>query len=258
MTSPDSTAGPPPDAMLANAGQVVQAADAEGILARLIGGVAIYSRAAERARAALGRTYGDFDLVAPAKRSRPLRAVLEGMGYIGQTVFNATHGDRRLLYHAPDDAFHIDVFLDEFEMSHKLPFLERLDLEPLTLPAADLLLTKLQVAQINAKDLSDTAMLLLDHRPAAEDGEGVLNSAYVAELSRADWGLYTTLTDNLELLGRAVETFALSDEERECVRSRAATIAVQLAEAPKTSRWRMRARVGRKVRWYETPEEIGG
>jgi hypothetical protein len=76
MTPPDPTPQHAPDAMLARATGVVQTAAQQGLATRLIGGVAIYSRASERSRAALGRSYGDFDLVAPAKRSRPLRALL--------------------------------------------------------------------------------------------------------------------------------------------------------------------------------------
>ena len=67
------------------------------------------------------------------------------------------------------------MFLDTFEMSHTLDLGARLEAEPETLAAAELLLTKLQIAEINAKDLSDVAMLLWDHQPAGGDGPGQLN-----------------------------------------------------------------------------------
>ena len=102
-------------------------------------------------------------------------------------MFNATHGARRLLYHGPDD-WHIDVFLDTFEMSHTLDLGAKLEAEPETLAAAELLLTKLQVAEVNHKDLSDTAMLLWDHEPAGNDGPGTINLSRIAATCAATGG----------------------------------------------------------------------
>ena len=181
---------------------VVAAAAAQSIPVRLIGGVAIWLRASPAARAALGRTYPDIDLVAHKKQSRKLRAVLEEEGFEPERVFNATHGARRLLYHGPG-GWQVDIFLDTFEMSHTLDLGTRLEAEPETLAAAELLLTKLQIAEVNAKDLSDTAMLLWDHEPASADGPGLLNLGPVVARCAADWGLYTTVTDNLAAGARA-------------------------------------------------------
>ena len=150
--------------MVAAGRAVVATAAARSIPVRLVGGVAIYLRGSPPARAALGRSYPDIDLVAHKKQSRALRGILEETGFEPERVFNATHGARRLLYHAPD-GWQVDVFLDTFEMSHTLDLGRRLEAEPETLAAAELLLTKLQIAEVNRKDLSDTAMLLWDHQP---------------------------------------------------------------------------------------------
>jgi hypothetical protein len=170
-------------------------------------------------------------------------------------VFNATHGARRLLYHGPG-GWQVDIFLDTFEMSHTLDLGARLEAEPETLAAAELLLTKLQIAEVNAKDLSDTAMLLWDHQPASADGPGLLNLSPVVARCAADWGLYTTVTDNLakgaELLGSLIRT----DADRSRIAARIAVITDALAAAPKSVGWQLRAKVGRRKRWYETPEEV--
>ena len=243
--------------ILADAEAVIRSAGAEGLRVRLIGGVGIYLRSSAGTRSALGRSYGDFDLVARRKESRQLRRLLEALKFVPETVFNATHGESRLLYHHPSGAYHVDVFLDEFNMSHKLDFSNRLDVVPLTLPPSDLLLTKMQVAQINQKDLSDAAMLLLDHIPGEHDGEADLASEHFAETLARDWGLYTTVTDNLRLLMSAVAALPLNVEDRELIAGRASEL-VRVAEAaPKSTRWQMRSRVGRRVRWYELPEDIG-
>jgi hypothetical protein len=253
-----AAAGEP--AMVATGRDLVAAADAAGLAARLIGGVAIWLRASPAARAALGRDYPDIDLAAHKRQSRALRAVLEDRGYQPERVFNATHGARRLLYHSPNGSWHVDVFLDTFEMSHTLNLGARLEVEPETLPAAELLLTKLQIAEINAKDLSDTAMLLWDHEPVTEqaggDGPGRLNLTQLARVCGADWGLYTTVTDNLAACANMLGQLVASALDLDRVAARIETILAGLEAAPKTLTWRARAKVGRRVRWYEVPEEV--
>lgn len=236
--------------------RLVERAQAASLPLRLFGGVAIWSRSSAETRAALGREYADIDLVAHRKGSRELRTLLEAESYVPERTFNATHGARRLLYHAPDAGFHIDVFLDRFEMSHTLDFEPRLELEPVTLTAADLLMAKLQVAEINAKDLSDTAMLLLDHAPADSDGVGQCNLAHIAQMCAGDWGLFTTFNDNLEKLTAILPSLPLDPSGRERVGDRAGELHERMVQAPKTRGWKRRDRVGRRKRWYEVPEEV--
>jgi hypothetical protein len=234
----------------------VQSAGDAQLALRLFGGVAIWERSDERTRSALGRRYADIDFVAHRRASRPVRDLLERQGYEPERTFNATHGAGRLLYHAADGSFHIDVFLDRFEMSHKLEFESRLELEPVTLTAADLLLAKLQVAEINEKDLTDAAMLLLDHRLADGDGPGRLNVAYVSELCAADWGLFTTAGDNLDALDRLRSELPLDGDQATTLAAQTASLRDALEQAPKSRSWKLRARIGRRKRWYETPEEV--
>ena len=236
--------------------RLVAEAAAQGFPLRLIGGVAIWLRASEQARAALGRDYPDLDLVARRRDSRVLRDLLEQLGYAPERVFNATHGAKRLLYHAGERSYHLDVFLDVFEMSHKLVFADRLELETPTLPAAELLLTKLQVAEVNRKDLSDAAMLLWDHELAEGDGERRLNASYLESVCGDDWGLYTTVADNLARLRDLLGELVVDAEAAARIDARAADLAGRLKSAPKSPRWRLRAKVGRRKRWYETPEEV--
>ena len=223
---------------------------------RLFGGVAIWLRSGEGTRAALGRSYPDIDLVAHRRGSRDVRNVLEAAGYTPQRTFNATHGASRLLYHAPDGAFHVDVFLGRFVMSHELDFEQRLELEPLTLPAADLLLAKLQVAEVNRKDLSDSAMLLLDHELSDNDTARQLNATYASGVCAGDWGLFTTVSDNLDGLAAMAPELPLDDAQRSILETRINELRERLGQAPKSRAWKLRAKVGRRRRWYEIPEEV--
>ena len=256
-----SSADPPGHPGVVHAGQgVVEAADGAGIPVRLMGGVAIWLRASAPARAALGRDYPDIDLVAHKRQSRALRSLLEELGYDPERVFNATHGARRLLYHAPDGGWHADVFLDTFEMSHTLDLGTRLEAEPLTLAAAELLLTKLQIAEVNAKDLADAAMLLWDHEPVsgagAGDGPGLLNLTRLARVCGADWGLFTTVTDNLAACADHLAELSIGATDAARIANRIGLIRQALQDVPKSLPWRVRARAGRRVRWYQVPEEV--
>ena len=72
----------------------------------------------------------------------------------------------------------------------------------------------------------------------------------------ADWGLHTTVTDNLAacagLLGELVATPA----DRDRIAARIGQLSQALDDAPKSMGWKARARVGRRMRWYELPEEV--
>ena len=258
---PAASAGPSGDPVMVTAGRsVIAAADGAGIAARLMGGVAIWMRASAPARTALGRDYPDIDLVAHKRQSRALRGLLEELGYDPERVFNATHGARRLLYHSPDGGWHVDVFLDTFEMSHTLDLGARLEAEPLTLAAAELLLTKLQIAEVNAKDLSDAAMLLWDHEPvsgaSAGDGPGLLNLTRLTRVCGDDWGLFTTVTDNLAACADHLPELGIGPADAARIADRIGLIRQALDDVPKSLSWRMRAKVGRRVRWHEVPEEV--
>lgn len=241
--------------MVAAARRVVQAGESSGVDVRLLGGIAIWLRASDGMRQALGREYADIDLVTTKKQAKGLRELLEQLAYVPDKMFNATQGDTRLYYHAPDGTYHVDVFVEKFVMSHELALGPRLRTEPLTLPAAELLLTKLQIAELNHKDASDTAMLLADHELADGDGAGMLNLRHVAELCASDWGLYTTVTDNLEKTRSLLEGILPEGAPRQRVKDRTGRLLSELEAAPKSGSWRRRAKIGRRMRWYQTPDE---
>ncbi|MDE3132675.1 MAG: nucleotidyltransferase family protein [Acidobacteriota bacterium] len=242
-------------AMVAAARRVVEEAGSGGVDVRLLGGIAIWIRSSDVMRQTLRREYADIDLATGKKQAKGVRAVLERLGYVPDKMFNATQGDTRLYYHSPDGAYHVDVFVERFVMSHELELGRRLTTEPLTLPAAELLLTKLQIAELNHKDAADTAMLLADHELADTDGPGVLNVRYVAEVCASDWGLYTTVTDNLEKMRALLAGILRDDEQRRRVESRDQRLVAALEAAPKSGGWRRRAKIGRRKRWYQTPDE---
>ena len=125
------------------------------VVLKLLGGVAVALRCPSTSRDDLRRSYADMDFVGHEKQSKSIGDFFIEMGYRPRPRFNAMMGRRRLIFNDLAHERRVDIFLDVFEMCHKLNFAERLGLEPLTLPLADVLATKLQIVQINEKDFKD-------------------------------------------------------------------------------------------------------
>jgi hypothetical protein len=244
----------------AEAQRLLAAIDRAGLGARLIGGMAIRLLAADRLPAAYERPIHDLDFIL-AKRDRPaFNQLLIDAGYVPQERFNALHGARRLLY---DDSAHgrqIDVFVDTFSMCHELPLAEQIPIRPYTLPAADVLMTKLQIVELNEKDRRDLYALLCTHTvsaaPGATTGEGEIDVGRIVALTSNDWGLQHTFELNLGRLRTALPEQPLAANEAAAVAERIDALDQALEDAPKTRKWKLRAKVGERKRWYEEPEEV--
>lgn len=245
----------PLDDIQQEAHRVVAAGAARGVMLRLLGGLAVALHAPSATREPLARSYGDIDAVIPAKQARATEELFARLGYQPDKQFNLLNGAERLLFYDPPHRRQVDIFVGQFSMCHKIPVAERLATEPLTLPLAELLLTKLQIVQINEKDLRDICALLLDHPIDTGDDE-TINQARIAQLCGEDWGLWKTITQNL---GKA-QVFAghagLPADSNATIAARAGALLGVLEAAPKTLKWKMRARVGERMPWYELPEEV--
>jgi hypothetical protein len=218
---------------------------------RLIGGTAIWFRCPSARRTSLARSYGDIDFVSISKNNGALSRFFEGHGYEPDKLFNALHGAQRLNFTDPLRGRPVDVLLDRFVMCHTLELKKRLTLDDTTIPVTDLLLTKAQVIQLNEKDVKDIVALLLDHAVAV----GGIDLDRIAEATHNDWGLEHTLRKTLLEVQEALAGIALDEAEAVLVGGRIGAIVETLDIAPKSPRWRMRARVGERLRWYEEPEE---
>jgi hypothetical protein len=169
-------------------------------------------------------------------------------------MFNALHGASRLNFHDTRRELPVDVLLDRFAMAHALDLREQLAGGGVTLPLADLLLTKLQVVAINEKDLRDAGALLADH----DLGPGGIELERILDVTRGDWGFEHTIHRTLATLTERLGDFGLAEDVRARIAERAERLGAALDAAPKSARWRMRARVGERARWYEEPEEARG
>ncbi len=234
--------------------RLVSAARLAGLPMRLMGGLGIWLVAPSARRPPYARTYADVDFAAEKRAAREVKAFFAAQGYLPEKLFNALHGATRLNFGAPDGRWTVDVVLDALHMSHRLDFAGRLAPGTPTLDLADLLLTKLQVWEINRKDLGDAACLLADHPLAETDGAAV-DLRRIRDLLGSDWGLHHTVERNL---GRLAELVAHEPIEgsRYDVAGQVTALLAAIEAAPKSLGWKARARIGERVRWYETPEEV--
>ena len=221
------------------------------IPARLMGGVAVWLSSPSVRSGPFARSYADLDYVVAAKGNAQLKALLLAQGYLPDQFFNALHGATRLYFQAPDERWSIDVVVDELAMSHKLDLRGRLTGTEPTIGLADLLLTKLQVWEINRKDLGDALCLLADH-PLDPTG---IDPGRVAAVLGGDWGFCHTVERNLESVSELWSKEHLRGTPFDVANQVSALKAI-IERAPKSLAWRARARVGERVRWYETPEEV--
>ena len=196
------------------------------------------------------RNYKDMDFFGISSQSKKISEVLESFGMIPNKRFNALHGDRRLMFYDPQLDSTIDVFLDVFEMCHKIALKDRLTIMKYTIPPSDLLLTKLQIVKITENDIKDIYALLTDLDLGDHDDEKTINVNYIAKLLADDWGFYTTVTDNIQkILNEFNPPSNIAEKLKQLMK--------KLEEEPKSLKWKMRAKIGRKVKWYEEPEEVG-
>jgi hypothetical protein len=237
--------------------RVAEEAEREGLGLRLLGGVAIKLRAKDGLDPVFEREYGDHDWITPRRTSAATQRFFEALGYSPHVRFNSIHGQERLLFFDEQHGRQVDVFVGVFRMSHKIPFGERLDLEPLTIPLAELLLTKLQIVELNEKDVKDALALLHDHPVEDEDG-GAVNGTHVARLCASDWGLWRTFTANLDALDGHLERYDLPDDSKQRITNRLRELQERIEREPKTFGWKMRSKIGERKRWYELPEEVEG
>ena len=236
--------------------RLIEAARAKEILLRVIGGLAVRVHSGDYQKF-FAREYPDLDFVTTDKDRRKLEPFFTGMGYESNKKFNVLNGASRQIYHDDSTGRRLDIFVGDFQMCHKLPLNGRLHLDPVTIPLAELLLSKAQIVELNRKDALDMASILL-YNETGQDDANKINLAYIAQLCSQDWGLYKTTSLNLKRVEAVVadEKLNLTKEERDQILNRIREIYQTFESMPKSLAWQMRDKVGTRVRWYEEVEEV--
>jgi hypothetical protein len=139
-------------------------------------------------------------------------------------------------------------------MCHRIDLRERLAIQRPTLTLADLLLQKLQIVDLNRKDVVDLVVVLSDHDLDGEGAETV-DIGYIASLLADDWGFCYTVTQNLGRLRDFTATAPIAEPLRTSVEDKLERLEGEIEAAPKSRRWKLRAKIGPKKRWYQEVEE---
>lgn len=237
---------------IAEAERVAEAAGSEKLGVKLLGGAGIHMHSPSAQRPPLRRRYGDLDYAMPSRDRKRVLAFFPALGYEANERFNLMQGDRRLYFYDAQNGRQVDVFIDVMRMSHVIDLRGRLDHQGPCASPSDLLLSKLQIYEVNRKDLVDLTALLLDH-PIADNNDDAVDATYVAKLAAEDWGLYRTLQTNVEKLRATLDELEV---DRGLVRARLNELWGAIEAQPKPLKWKLRAQVGDRMRWYELPEEV--
>ncbi len=256
---------------LAESLRLVDVAAERGLLVRLMGGMAIRAHAPDWP-ARTRRVEVDLDFATRSRDRGAFYELLAAEGYTPDKRHNALFGGKQAYFVDVPRNRPVDVLVDSLEMCHRFEFGDRLAMSSPTLPLAELLLSKLQVVKINRKDVLDALVLLAEHPLGQNDGAldsryglGAINVPRILSFTSNDWGWWRTVTGNLDTLDQylAVE---LTPEDLDLNNGRDVLFepAGQIAElrtaietAPKSTRWKLRARVGERSSWYNEPEEMG-
>lgn len=246
---------------LAEALRLIRLAEGQGLHVRLMGGLAFHARCPDWT-ARIERERRDIDLATRGKDRKALSALMDANGYAGDRQYNALYGHKQLYFVDPVRGRPVDVLIDRLEMCHRFEFADRLLLDAPTVPLAEMLLSKLQIARINRKDILD-ALALLSEYPLEPTDDRAINVARITSLTSTDWGWWRTVTGNLDKL-RLFNHTEIQPGELDFRRPPRFDIQAQLDAlreaidaAPKSTRWKMRAQIGERVQWFEEPEEVG-
>jgi hypothetical protein len=250
---PDATS--PHADIAAEAERLIATAEPLDLPLRLIGGLAVKLHCS-REIASLERQPQDIDLVTLRGKGKAVTEILPELGYVANLNFNTMNSGKRALFYDTPNERQVDVFVGSFEMCHAIPMSDRILLEDRTLPLAELLLTKLQIYELNDKDQRDILRLLVEHDVAESDHEQI-NAAQIAALCAADWGLWRTCKLNVERTLAAAGEYDLDAESQAAVRERLGRLWDRIEAEPKPKQWRMRNRIGDHRRWYQQPDEVG-
>lgn len=239
--------------------RLLAAAEREGVVLRLLGALAFKKRCPRysRLQEALDRRYTDVDFAGYGKQVKAIRALMAREGYVeDEMTYVESEGSRMVLHH-PGSDLHLDVFLDKLEFCHTIAWDGRLETDSATIPLAEMLLQKMQIVQINEKDIIDTIMLLLEHDLGETDEERV-NIGLVARICARDWGWWRTLTMNLRKVEQMAASYAqLQDDEKRHVSGRVEEALDRIDRETKSLGWRMRAKIGDRKKWYRDVGELG-
>jgi len=247
-----------PSALIKAANEILDEAHKRDLTLRLVGAIAFHHHCSEYnfIQKEAGRIFTDIDFMAYIEQKREIEQMFLDLGYLDDKRIQTIPGIKRSIFFTSDNSLHSDVFYDTLDFSHIINFRGRLELDYPTISLVDLLLEKMQIVQINEKDIIDTIMLLREHDVGSSDDE-TINIDYLAKTLKSDWGLWKTATTNLDKVMRLIDRYEiLTNDDQQIIRERFLRITQRIDEELATFRWKLRSKVGERVKWYRDVDEV--
>jgi hypothetical protein len=238
--------------------KIIDKAGEHGVSLRLIGALAFNLHCPEYnyIHDKWGRVFTDTDFVSRSEHGSTLIEVYRELGYRDDEMITTLYGSSRMVFDNPETGFHSDIFYDKLDFCHVLPLRDRLDVDDLTIPLAELFLEKMQIVQINEKDIVDTLMLIREHDIGESDAE-TINGPVIGGFLAGDWGFWRTVTGNMEKLTTVLEQTDLFDSAgKSGIQEKLGAIRGYIDREPKPLSWKLRSKVGDKVKWYKEVDEL--
>lgn len=197
-----------------------------------------------------------LDLLASSDQANLVARVFDRVGYQANQRFNAMNSSRYLNFNEPTRKISVIVFLDAYDMYHRVDLTTVLAQNEKVMTETGLALMRLQNVEITIQELDELCALFLEHELSAGAEKGKIDATQITRLCTDDWGWYRTVTANLERM-QPFASRELSPSEETRVVDRVRRLRQGIESAPKSFRWQTRARLGDSVRWYETPLNLG-
>ncbi len=246
---------PKPEAYLEEARRLTESAQKQGMILRVMGPIALHYYFPQfislyRSMERLGeRVFTDIDYAAYGKHRGKIVPFFESQGYELEKRAAMISGGTRMIFFS-DRIPMIDVFFDKLNYNHPIDYKNRLEIHPYCISLTDLLLQKLQIVEINDKDLKDTMLLLLA-APIKDADDNSINSNYLCKIMGDDWGFYHTATSNLGKVRNVLPIVkVLKLEESKIISGKIDLLLETLEDTPKSGKWKNRARAGTSKPWY--------
>jgi hypothetical protein len=239
--------------------RILKAGEEAGVLLRVIGSLGFQMHCPKYGylQQAMGRAYTDIDFAGYSRQTKAVQELMAKLGYVDNHEVFIVSGGERSIFDRSEIGLHIDIFWEKLDFCHIIRWTGRLEVDNPSIPLAELLLEKMQIVQINEKDVIDTIMLLLEH-PLGNNDKETINIKRVAELCATDWGLWRTTTMNLNKVRLLAQGYdVLTPEQKAMVETQVNGALARIEEEPKALAWRLRARVGDRVKWYKDVDEVG-
>ena len=238
--------------------RILKVSDEAGVLLRVIGSLAFQMHCPTYGylQEAMGRAYTDIDFAGYSSQSKEIKKLMLDLGYTERREIYIMSEGERSIFDQPGTGLYVDVFYEKLDFCHAIYWTDRLEVDSPTIPLAEMLLEKMQIVRINEKDVIDTIMLLLEH-PLGDIDDETINIKLIAKLCSTSWGLWRTTTMNLDKVRQLAHGYdELKDEHKAHIESQVASALERLEQEPKSLAWRLRSRVGDRVKWYKEVDEV--